>query len=198
MKIANAPCSWGVLEFELDGEAPDYAQVLNEMQAIGYLGTELGDWGFMPTDAKYLRAELAARELKMLGAFVAVALADPETHASGEKAALRHARLLADTAGETPFIVLSDDNATTELRTRYAGRIRPEHGLTPAQWDTFIQGAHRIARSVREETGLRTVFPSTLCRVCRSTSRNRHVDGTHRSEPHRIVFRYRALPIRWW
>ena len=31
MKIANAPCSWGVLEFELDGNAPDYAQVLNEM-----------------------------------------------------------------------------------------------------------------------------------------------------------------------
>ena len=52
MKIANAPCSWGVLEFELDGEAPGYAQVLDEMHQIGYIGTELGDWGFMPTDAK--------------------------------------------------------------------------------------------------------------------------------------------------
>ena len=57
-----------------------------------------------------------------------------------------------------PFIVLSDDNATTELRTHYAGRVRPEHGLTPAQWDTFVQGVHRIAQSVRDETGLRTVF----------------------------------------
>ena len=63
MKIANAPCSWGVLEFELDGEAPDYVQVLDEMHEIGYIGTELGDWGFMPTDAKCLRAELKAREL---------------------------------------------------------------------------------------------------------------------------------------
>ena len=36
MKIANAPCSWGVLEFELDGEAPGYAQVLDEMHTIGY------------------------------------------------------------------------------------------------------------------------------------------------------------------
>ena len=158
MQIANAPCSWGVLEFELDGEAPDYTQVLDEMHAIGYLGTELGDWGFMPTDAKRLRTELAARELTLLGAFVAVALADEETHAAGEAAALRHARLLAEAAGETPFIVLSDDNATTELRTRYAGRIRPEHGLTPVQWETFVKGAHRIARAVRDETGLRTVF----------------------------------------
>ena len=157
MKIANAPCSWGVLEFELDGEAPGYAQVLDEMHAIGYLGTELGDWGFMPTNAGQLRDELAKRQLTLLGAFVAVALADEGTHAVGEASALRHARLLADTAGDTPFIVLSDDNATTEGRTRYAGRVQPEHGLTPTQWDTFVKGAHRIAQSIRDETGLRTV-----------------------------------------
>ena len=158
MNIANAPCSWGVLEFELNGEAPDYIQVLDEMHAIGYTGTELGDWGFMPTDPEQLRAELASRELTLLGAFVAVALAEAKTHAAGEASALQHARLLADVASDTPFIVLSDDNAATERRTQYAGRIRPEHGLTPEQWDIFVQGAHRIAQSVKNETGLRTVF----------------------------------------
>ncbi|RKU22247.1 xylose isomerase [Candidatus Poribacteria bacterium] len=158
MKIANAPCSWGVLEFELDGDAPDYTQVLDEMHAIGYIGTELGDWGFMPTHAGQLRDELAKRELTLLGAFVGVALADPKTHATGEATTLRYAHLLADVGGQTPFIVLSDDNATTELRTRYAGRVQPEHGLIPAQWDTFVDGVHRIAQSVRDETGLRTVF----------------------------------------
>ena len=158
MKIANAPCSWGVLEFELDGEAPGYAQVLDEMHAIGYRGTELGDWGFMPTDPKRLHAELEKRELTLLGAFVGVALADEEAHADGRASALLHACLLADVSGKAPFIVLSDDNATTELRTRHAGRIRPEHGLTPRQWDTFVQGVHRIAQSVRHELGLRTVF----------------------------------------
>lgn len=158
MKIANAPCSWGVLEFELEGEAPNYTQVLDEMHQIGYSGTELGDWGFMPTDPERLRAELATRRLHLLGAFVAVALANPDTHAAGEATALQHARLLAEASGDTPFIVLSDDNATTELRTHYAGRVRPEHGLTPTAWDTFIAGAHRIATAVRDETGLRTVF----------------------------------------
>ena len=103
MKIANAPCSWGVLEFELDGDAPGYAQVLDEMHAIGYIGTELGDWGFMPTHAGQLRDELAKRELTLLGAFIGVALADAETHAAGEATALRHARLLADVSGEVPF-----------------------------------------------------------------------------------------------
>ena len=158
MNIANAPCSWGVLEFELSGEAPDYIQVLDEMHAIGYTGTELGDWGFMPTDPEKLSTELASRELTLLGAFVAVALADAETHAAGEASALQHAHLLAEVAGDTPFIVLSDDNATRELRTHYAGRIRPEHGLTPEQWNIFVQGVHRIAQAVKNETGLRTVF----------------------------------------
>lgn len=158
MNIANAPCSWGVLEFELDGKAPDYVQVLDEMSTIGYTGTELGDWGFMPTDGAQLRAELATRQLKMLGGFVGIALADPNTHAAGETKALDHARLMADAAGETPFIVLSDENGIIEERIRYAGRIRSEHGLTSEQWDTFVDGVHRIAQTVKDETGLRTVL----------------------------------------
>ena len=158
MKIANAPCSWGVLEFDLQGKSPDYTQVLDEMHAIGYSGTELGDWGFMPTDPTQLRDELAARELTLLGAFVPVALADAEAHAAGETSAVQHARLLAETSGETPFIVLADDNGTVAQRTQNAGRIHPEHGLAQEQWDTFVAGVHRIAQSVKDETGLRTVF----------------------------------------
>lgn len=158
MKIANAPCSWGVLEFELQGKSSDYTQVLNEMQAIGYGGTELGDWGFMPTNPAKLRDELAARELMLLGAFVPVALVDVEAHAAGEESALQHARLLAEVAGDTPFIVLADDNGTVKERTENAGRICPEHGLTQEQWDTFVQGVYRTAQSILDETGLRTVF----------------------------------------
>ena len=61
IKIANAPCSWGVLEFDLEGEAAGFEQVLDEMQATGYEGTELGDWDFMPTDpAALVSATLSA------------------------------------------------------------------------------------------------------------------------------------------
>jgi len=48
IKVANAPCSWGVLEFDLEGTAAGYIQVLDEISETGYIGTELGDWGFMP------------------------------------------------------------------------------------------------------------------------------------------------------
>ncbi len=158
IRVANAPCSWGVLEFDLEGEAVGYARVLDEMRDTGYVGTELGDWGFLPTEPEVLRRELDVRGLRLVGAFVPVALADPASHAAGEALALRTARLLAAVGGEEPFIVLADDNGKDPIRTRHAGRIRPEHGLSEAQWRTFAAGAERIARAVRAQTGLRTVF----------------------------------------
>jgi len=158
MQIGNAPCSWGVLEFDLEGKAAGYVQVLDEMQETGYSGTELGDWGFMPTDPAKLKAELQGCQLKMLSAFVPVALKDPAAHAPGEAVAVRTARLLAAVAGDSPFIVLADNNGTDPVRTKNAGRIRPEQGLSEAQWQVFAEGAERIARAIRQETGLRTVF----------------------------------------
>ena len=80
IKIANAPCSWGILEFELEGKALGYKQVLNEIAETGYTGTELGDWGFMPINPSELFNELNNRKLDMLGAFVPVALSDESAH----------------------------------------------------------------------------------------------------------------------
>lgn len=157
-RIANAPCSWGVLEFDLEGEAAGYAQVLDEIAATGYSGTELGDWGFMPTDPPALRAELDRRGLALLAAFVPVALADRAAHAAGEAVALRTARLLRDTAGQGCFIVLADNNGSVPQRTQNAGRVTAEMGLSDAGWEVFAEGANRIARAVRAQTGLRTVF----------------------------------------
>ncbi len=157
--VGNAPCSWGVLEFDLEGQAAGYQQVLDEMAATGYAGTELGDWGFLPTAPDRLRAELAARRLTLVGAFVPVALANPAAWDAGREQALRTARLLAEaTNSRAPFLILADDNGKDPTRTRHAGRIRPEQSLSPDQWDTFARGANAIARAVHEETGLRTAF----------------------------------------
>lgn len=161
LKIANAPCSWGTLEFEgLGGESVGYARMLDELKETGYAGTELGDWGYMPTDPQALRAEIEGRGLTLLGAFVPVALADEAAHAEGQERALRVARLLAAaTEGRhRPFLVLADDNGSVPARTQQAGRITPDLGLGEAGWRTFARGADAVARRVHDETGLRTVF----------------------------------------
>jgi inosose dehydratase len=160
LMVGNAPCSWGTLEFdEAKGEQIRFDRMLNELAEAGYTGTELGDWGYMPTDPAALRPELENRGLVMLGAFVPMALKEPSALAGGIANALKTARLLSAVGrSPAPYLVLADDNGSVPERTRLAGRITPEAGLTPAEWKIFAAGADELAHAVYEETGLRTVF----------------------------------------
>lgn len=162
--IGNAPCSWGSLEFEgMETQPLSYQQMLDELAETGYTGTELGDWGFMPTETELLKRELTQRHLAMLGAFVPVAFKDADAHAAGEAHALKVARLLAavmevNSGGVKPFVVLSDANGTNPARTQNAGRVTPEMGLSENEWRVFAQGVEQMARAVQTETGLRVVY----------------------------------------
>jgi len=162
IRIANAPCSWGALEFEgMVGDVIGYRQMLDELRDTGYTGTELGDWGFMPAEPTALRAELERRGLAMVGAFVPVALKHIEAHTDGAADAVKVARLLAAVAeqgGTPPLIVLADANGSDPARTMHAGRVTPDLGLSAAQWRSFAQGAELVARAVRDATGLATAF----------------------------------------
>jgi inosose dehydratase len=157
INVANAPCSWGVIE-NIEGERYDYVRVLDEMQATGYAGTELGDWGFMPTGPAKLSAALEARGLTLLASWVSVYLHDPSRHAESAADAVRTAKLLAAVAGPSAFIVLGNDPYTDPVRTKHAGRIRPEHEMSGEQWRVFADGANSVAKAVWDEAGLRTVF----------------------------------------
>jgi inosose dehydratase len=160
IKIGNAPCSWGALEFDLEEKSEEigFQQVLNEIRDTGYIGTELGDWGFMPTSPNLLNAEIKERGLELLGAFVPVALADESTHNNGVKAALKVAELMYNAGYKNSFIVLADDNGTVLSRTQNAGRITPELGLSEEQWKVYAQGVNKIAKAVKDAFDLRTVF----------------------------------------
>ena len=164
IRVANAPCSWGVLEFEAPAPHAGASQVLDEMAAAGYAGTELGDWGFLPTSPTALAADVARRHLALVGAFVPVALARADALDEGIDRAVRTARLLADAHADkgssplSPVIVLADDNASVPNRTARAGRIRDEDGLDAAGWDAFAGRAEQIAAAVRDAAGVRTVF----------------------------------------
>lgn len=160
IRFANAPCSWGTIEGW--GQSIGYKQMLNELVETGYTGTELGDYGYMPTDPKKLRRELKSRGLTMLGSYEGVYLRDPKTHADGEQRVLRNARLMKSVAdvgdGWQPFVVLADEHSRSPIRCLNAGRITPEMGLPESAWKIFARGVGRIAKAVHDETGLRVVF----------------------------------------
>jgi inosose dehydratase len=160
LRVGNAPCSWGTLEFEsTKAEQIGFARMLDELAEAGYSGTELGDWGYMPTDPQALANELTSRGVVLLGAFVPIALKDHSAHEAGKQNALKTARLMAGVARDpAPFLVLADNNGSVPQRTLNAGRITPARSLSASEWHTFADGANSIARAVREATGLRTVF----------------------------------------
>jgi inosose dehydratase len=161
LQVGNAPCSWGTIEgFE---KSIPYSQMLDELTATGYRGTELGDYGFMPTEPVKLREELSSRALSLLGAYHGVYLRDPATHEPGLEKGLRIASLLAAVAdvGEgawRPFLVLADEHSRDSHRFEDAGRITPELGLGAEEWKVFAEGALAIAEKVQGETGIETVF----------------------------------------
>jgi inosose dehydratase len=158
--VGNAPCSWGTLENQDTSKQIPHRRMLDELVETGYTGTELGDWGYMPTEPSALKEELEKRNhVVMLGAFVPVALKHKTAHEEGRRRAVKTAKLIAAVATtQAPYLVLSDDNGTDPVRTERAGRIRAQDGLDKDEWRTFARGADEIARAVHDETGLQTVF----------------------------------------
>ena len=160
IKIANAPCSWGALEFDLEEKSEEmgFEQVLDEIKATGYAGTELGDWGFMPTSPEELRKQIKKRGLELLGAFVPVNLKDKKQHQQGISDALKVAKLMYEAGFENALIVLADDNGKDSQRTQNAGRISSGMELDENQWRDFANGTDQIAKMVKEIYGIKTVF----------------------------------------
>ena len=158
MGAANAPCSWGVLDYKTEGDRPDYAKVLDEMVESEYLGTELGNIGFMPADPEELRAELFDRDLQLVASFNSVNLSAPELGYIEDQQVFENARLLAEVGGQNAIIVISDSPCLNEVRTQCAGRILAEQTMNQDRWEFASQTANQIANQVLEATGLRTVY----------------------------------------
>jgi inosose dehydratase len=153
--FACAPDSWGVLDYPGPSWEQSYEQMLDEMVEAGYTGTELGPYGFFPTDAKILQPQLERRKLKLLGSFVPVKMTDPSASKSVMERIRKVGHLLATL--KAPFLVMADDQSAE--RNAYAGRIYDPGcpTLSPSQWKHVGQIVSD-AETVAKEFGLDLVF----------------------------------------
>lgn len=153
--FACAPDSWGVLDYPGPSWEQSYEKMLDEMVEAGYTGTELGPYGFFPTDPAVLKPQLQKRNLQLLGSFVPVVLSDP----ASASVAVEHIRKVGDLLAtlKAPFLVLAD--AQSDQRNRMSGRVPKDGsaGLTPAQWKNVAHVVEQAAK-VCAEFGLDLVF----------------------------------------
>lgn len=151
--FASAPDSWGVLDYPGPSWNQSYEKMLDEMVAAGYTGTELGPYGFFPTDPKVLKPQLDKRKLKLLGSFVPVVLSDP----ASAKIAVEQIRKVGDLLAtlKASFLVLAD--AQSPERDRISGRVTSKDLMTPAQWKNVAKVVEEAAK-VANGFGLDLVF----------------------------------------
>jgi inosose dehydratase len=144
---------------------PAAARVLEEIAAAGYDGTELGPYGYYPTDASVLREWLTAHKLTLTSAFVPLRWFQPGRLPGDIDALMQVAQLLM--ALDCPFVVVADGMA-----------MRGEPSPSDSAWQSAASAMENVARQL-QRLGLRMVFhleagsrlatPDDLARVCALT-----------------------------
>ena len=154
-RFASAPDSWGVLDYPGPSWKQSYEKMLDEMVEAGYTGSELGPYGFFPTDSTILQPQLEKRKLKLLASFVPVKMAEPAAGAAVIARIRQVGSLLA--ALKAPFLVIADDQSTE--RNAFSGRAYDKGcpTLSAEQWK-HIGRIVADAEKVAHEFGLDLVF----------------------------------------
>lgn len=149
--IGTAPDSWGVW-FPSDPRQIPWQRYLDEAVAAGYEWTELGPYGYLPTDLPTLRAELEKRGLKVAATAVMGHLEDDAAWPDLKRQVLGAGEALAALSGR--FLVLIDD-VYSDLFTGQP--TRPER-LDETAWKRLIERTHQVADIARDRFGLTLAF----------------------------------------
>lgn len=152
IKVAAAPVSWGVFE-KTEGDPLQLApeQMLDQMAAAGYTGTELGPPGYFG-EAPVMKQRLAARDLSLVGAFMPLRFSRAE-HIEEDLEWMRGVLDLLE-AGRPdevmPKAILADASLEPE-RMRWAGQIddHPEAELPAERFGLLIDNMHRAGELAR-------------------------------------------------
>jgi inosose dehydratase len=155
IRFAAAPVSWGVQDDPGPAWEQPYQQILEEIVSAGFTGTELGPFGYFPTDPVVLSKTLQRFGLMMLSSFVPVPITEP----SRVEKVIDHVRRVGAllSALGARFLVLAD--CQTPQRREIAGRV-PVDGsksLALAQWKQ-VGAIIRQVEQAAADFGLRVVF----------------------------------------
>ncbi|THK39502.1 AP endonuclease [Ensifer sp. MPMI2T] len=175
MLLSNAPCSWGI--FYPDNPRVSAAQYLDEVAAAGYRGTELGPYGFLPTDPAALQDALAARRLALVGTVHVHTFSDPlsgpQLLADAEKIGkLLHA------IGARTFTLMDEGNVyppqavgrLTDAEWRaMTGMLRDTQAMLHEKFDIALAFHPHVATAVEFEEQIDRLLQDTEVELCFDT-----------------------------
>ena len=151
VRIAASPDSWGVWFPDDDLQTP-WRRFLDEAVEAGFEWTELGPYGYLPTDLSMLRPALESRNLKLCGAFAMEHLDDPSLRPEVDRQVNGAGEILA--ALGAGFLVLIDGTYTDQA----TGEPTAPRELSSDAWKLLIDTVHDLSDAIRGKFGLQLVF----------------------------------------
>jgi inosose dehydratase len=166
VRVANAPLSYGAFEMTV-GRSPNVPgpeDLLREMAAAGYEGTELGPPGYLGEGA-ILRARLERHGLELTGGWVPIRFSEPE-HLEEDFAALERTLSLFKAGGATEARPVFGDGGSPARHVN-PGRGQEDRslGLDDAGWRRLADGVARAAELARGRGFEPTFHPHTATYV---------------------------------
>lgn len=152
LRLGTAPDSWGVW-FDEDPHQVAWRTYLDEAAQAGYVWTELGPYGFLPTDPARLRDELDQRGLALTGGTAGMALHRGKEAFDEAVEHCREVAALITAAGARHLIPLPEQY--TDMRT---GDLLESGELAPEQWKNLTDGTSALGKLLLEEFGVSLVF----------------------------------------
>lgn len=149
--LGTAPDSWGVWYAD-DPQQTPWTRFLDECVAAGYTRIELGPYGYLPTDPVRLRDELDRRGLAVTAGTIFEHLhrADSWDEVHSKVSAVAE---LTQAMGGEHIVVIPDF-----WRDPASGDVLEPATLTAQEWPIYASGINRLARSIRDDYGLKFQF----------------------------------------
>jgi inosose dehydratase len=138
--FANAPCSWGI-EFAHHPQNPPWKKVMQEIADSGYTSTELGPYGYFPTNINQLREALVEYKLSIVAGTLFQHLSVKNKRSDILEFTRKTCSLLQ--AVEAPYLVIIDHVASP--RTDQAGQQFKATRLPQDRWNTMIDTIRECA-----------------------------------------------------
>jgi inosose dehydratase len=144
LRLASAPCTWGVWERTVERDdliPPD--RMLETVRDLGYTGIELGPPGYFGDDPGSVSELLRSYDLELVGAFAPLRIDDEEGFRADLAVLDRTIEILAATGARGPVVLAGAEN---DVRLAVAGRPEATH-QTGMKGDDFRRAADRIQRA---------------------------------------------------
>lgn len=164
VKIAGAPCCWGV-DDPKNPYLPPWERVLYEASQAGYKGIELGPYGYIPMDIERVQAELSKNDLNIIAGTIFDDLVSPSNLENLLNQVEDICSLITSLPPSPqekgqkfpiPYLVIIDWGH--DERDYKAGKPEEAERLSPGAWNTMMTHIRVLADRAWTKYGVRSVI----------------------------------------